>query len=141
MRIPWVRPEDVPGYHALGITHFKLDGRIASASYNLERISAYLRGRHEGNLLYLLLENIPRRHEDLCETPDGFYRMYVDNARLDGLVAHMPCLRREISCRTCGFCDASAAAHVRMDPDWVRRRRGELEAEISGRYAVHPLDG
>ena len=53
----------------------------ASVSYNLERISACLRGHYEWNLLYLLyllLENVPRRHENLCETPDGFYRMYVD---------------------------------------------------------------
>lgn len=60
IRITWMRPEDVKDYHRLGVTHFKLDGRIASSNYNLERISAYLRGQYEGNLLYLLMENVPR---------------------------------------------------------------------------------
>lgn len=141
LRIPWIRPEDVPDYNAMGVTHFKLDGRIASASYNLERISAYLRGRHDGNLLYLLMQNVPQHPQDLNETLNDFYRMYVDNARLDGLVARMPCLRREMSCRTCGFCNESAASHVMIDPDWARRRKRELEVEIAGRYAFHSLDG
>ncbi len=135
LRIPWIRPEDVESYRALGVKYFKLDGRIASASYNLERLEVYARGCYDGNLVRLLLENVPRTIDELSRVGPESYRLFVANRDLDGLVAKMPCLRREMGCSRCRYCAQAAERYVRIDPQWAARRTRELEVDIQRMHA------
>lgn len=68
LQSPWIRPEDLHLYEALGFVRFKLAGRTRSTQDIVRAARAYASRRWDGNLLRLL--EAPRR-----EAPDLAVRM------------------------------------------------------------------
>ena len=81
IRSPWIRPEDLERYEAIGIHHFKLAGRSKGTEYIERAIGAYSKRRYDGNLLDLL-ESVKTKIDD------------EQWALLDSLLNHVPRLTR-----------------------------------------------
>ncbi len=54
LRSPWIRPEDLGAYEAIGYRRFKLAGRTKSTPAILRMVRAYASRGYQGNLLDLL---------------------------------------------------------------------------------------
>ena len=52
LRIPWIRPEDIPLYRSAGVRHLKLQGRSLPVEQQLQLISMYLIGRSPNDDLF-----------------------------------------------------------------------------------------
>ncbi|MCW7070879.1 MAG: U32 family peptidase [Methanophagales archaeon] len=94
VRSPWIRPEDLAEYEALGIQGFKLSGRTKAVNWIIECIRAYSQRSFKGNLLELL------------DCPQMLRHMfYLDSEKL----GRAGCVERWKSCRKvcgeCGFCE------------------------------------
>lgn len=116
MRSPWVRPEDIPIYEAIGLHHFKIAGRGLSSDELLSRAQFYLAGHFSGNLLELL--GWPhwlqfRKTADGKKLPD--LDIMLDNDKLSGFMEYFH--KQEpacyLGCEGCGHCDKWAAKHVK----------------------------
>jgi len=102
IRVPFIRPEDVPYYDELGcVDALKLIYR-SSPSPVLERVfRAYFERRYDGNLFDLIVEK--RR------VKDGPSRMMCDNTRFPkGFVRKVT--RCDKECTTCSYCGRVAVA-------------------------------
>jgi hypothetical protein len=155
LRSPWIRPEDLAHYEALGIRRFKLAERGLRTADLARIVKAYTERRHAGNLLDLvpslskyrhISESSPlhwvryyfalnrvrlpalfrqigrwralRRHAPFARN----FGLYVDNAALDGFLAHFredQCRRR--LCDECGYCADWARRVVRVEGDPAQR--------------------
>ncbi|OGP79734.1 MAG: hypothetical protein A2V86_12205 [Deltaproteobacteria bacterium RBG_16_49_23] len=77
LKSPWIRPEDVSHYEALGYDRFKITERFKRTPLLVEHVKAYESRRYDGNLLDLFtlprkgaftplhLEYFIKHHEDL----------------------------------------------------------------------------
>jgi collagenase-like PrtC family protease len=54
LKSPWVRPEDLAAYEAIGIRRFKLAGRTKSSRQIAAMARSYAQRRYDGNLLDIL---------------------------------------------------------------------------------------
>jgi len=54
LKSPWIRPEDLGAYEAIGIRRFKLAGRTKGSDQIAAMARAYAARRHDGNLLDIL---------------------------------------------------------------------------------------
>ena len=121
IKMPWIRPEDTGLYEEAGVAWIKIDGRDKSSSYNIKRASRYSEGRHEGNLLHLLLESYPETRKAFSGPPvRGSAAVYIDNRRLDGFVKatwYTPDFCRN-ACRDCRVCASAAERFVELDGRW-----------------------
>jgi collagenase-like PrtC family protease len=92
IRSPWIRPEDLKEYEAIGIDNFKLTGRANTVNWIIQCMRAYARRSFEGNLLELID----------CPSELG-YTFYLDNALLDGSIKQWKSCKK--ICEECRYCD------------------------------------
>lgn len=113
IKSPWIRPEDLPYYEAIGINDFKLDGRDKTEEYNMDVLRAYMEGEHSGNLLYLMQNYYPKDKEEFdrivnAQTDDWRLCVYLDNTKLDGFIKHFASMKNtcEKGCTGCNYCQS-----------------------------------
>jgi len=92
IRSPWIRPEDVKEYEAIGIEEFKISGRANTVNWILNGMQAYLSRSYEGNLLDLL--DCPAELKDM---------FFIDNADLEGAINQWKGCKK--ICEECRYCD------------------------------------
>jgi len=127
LKSPWIRPEDLPHYEAIGYDHFKITERFKRTPLLLEHVKAYENRRYDGNLLDLF--TLPRKgaftpiHLEYFIKPEHVDIMKVselgkvfdlevreliemDNRKLDGFIDHFKTADcNQTSCSECRYCD------------------------------------
>ena len=97
----WIRPEDLKYYTAVGITHFKLQGRQSVLSGDPVRtVECYFNERYDGDLKDLVFMFAPSEKFNLSvqnASLDDFLKPFVEN---EGF-----CKR---DCTGCDYCEAYA---------------------------------
>lgn len=127
LKSPWIRPEDLPHYEALGYDRFKITERFKQTPLLLEHVKAYETRRYDGNLLDLF--TLPRKgaftplHLEYFIKPEHVNIMKIselekvfdlevrklirmENRKLDGFIEHFKendCNRT--SCSQCLYCE------------------------------------
>ena len=127
LKSPWIRPEDIPHYEAIGYEHFKITERFKKTSLLLEHVKAYENRRYDGNLLDLF--TLPRKgaftpvHLDYFIKPEHVNIMKIselekvfdlevreliqmDNRKLDGFIEFFKkndC--NQTTCSACRYCE------------------------------------
>ena len=101
IKSPWIRPEDLGAYEALGIDCFKMSGRANTVNWIIDCMKAYLNRSFDGNLM------------DLLDCPSELRDMfYIPNKELDGAIKQWMGCRK--FCHKCGFCRATAERVIRV---------------------------
>ncbi len=102
IRSPWIRPEDMKEYEAIGIDTFKISGRANAVNWIIACMEAYAQRSFKGNLL------------DLIDCPSELrYIFYVDNELLEGSIRQWGTCKK--ICDECGYCDKLTANVLRID--------------------------
>ena len=127
LKSPWIRPEDVSHYEALGYDHFKITERFKRTPLLVAHVKAYESRRYDGNLLDLF--TLPRKgaftplHLEYFIKPEHVNIMKIselekvfdlevrqliqmDNRKLDGFIEQfkkMDC--NQTSCSRCLYCE------------------------------------
>jgi collagenase-like PrtC family protease len=127
LKSPWIRPEDIPHYEAIGYDRFKITERFKRTPLLLENVRAYENRRYDGNLLDLF--TLPRKgaftpvHLEYFIQPKNVNIMKIselekvfdlevreliqlDNKKLEGFIEHFKerdC--NQISCSSCRYCE------------------------------------
>ncbi|MBM4341065.1 MAG: hypothetical protein FJ110_16150 [Deltaproteobacteria bacterium] len=127
LKSPWIRPEDLPHYEALGYDRFKITERFKRTPLLVEHVKAYENRRFDGNVLDLF--TLPRKgaftplHLEYFIKPEHVNIMKIselekvfdlevrqliqmDNRKLDGFIEHfkkMDC--NQTSCSQCLYCE------------------------------------
>ncbi len=135
LKAPWIRPEDLSIYEAMGFRAFKIWGRTQGEEWLLRVATAYAQGRYDGDLNDLLdpMDNV---------APFGRLPYRLRNARLDGFLAGLrgrPC---RLGCGACRYCEewASCAVEVEGSPEeYQRPLRALLERITSGCFRAPTL--
>jgi collagenase-like PrtC family protease len=101
IRSPWIRPEDLQEYEALGIDSFKITGRANAVNWIINCVEAYARRSFTGNLL------------DLIDCPSELrYTFHVDNELLDGSIEQWKTCKK--ICDECRYCDGLTGKVLRV---------------------------
>jgi len=127
LKSPWIRPEDIRHYEALGYEHFKITERFKRTPLLLEHVMAYENRHYDGNLLDLF--TLPRKgaftplHLEYFIQPKHVNIMKVselekvfdlevreliqmDNKKLEGFIEHFKTKDcNQISCSRCRYCE------------------------------------
>jgi collagenase-like PrtC family protease len=127
LKSPWIRPEDIHHYEAVGYDRFKITERFKRTPLLLENVRVYESRRYDGNLLDLF--TLPRKgaftpiHLEYFIQPEHVNIMKVselekvfdlevrelvqlDNQRLEGFIEHFKngdC--NQASCSQCNYCE------------------------------------
>lgn len=127
LKSPWIRPEDIPHYEAIGYERFKITERFKRTSLLLEHVKAYENRRYDGNLLDLF--TLPRKgaftpvHLEYFIKPEHVNIMKIselekvfdlevreliqmDNRKLDGFIEFFKendC--NQTTCSACRYCE------------------------------------
>jgi collagenase-like PrtC family protease len=127
LKSPWIRPEDIPHYEAIGYEHFKITERFKKTSLLLEHVKAYENRRYDGNVLDLF--TLPRKgaftpvHLEYFIKPEHVNIMKIselekvfdlevreliqmDNRKLDGFIEFFKkndC--NQTTCSACRYCE------------------------------------
>ena len=108
LKLTWVRPEDIKYYTAVGINHFKLQGRPRVLKGDPARaVEAYFKEDYQGDLMVLL--NL--------FAPVSSFQVPMDNKKLEGFIKHFyenPGFCRH-DCDTCRFCESFAKKCIDVD--------------------------
>jgi len=92
LRLGWIRPEDLHYYEAIGINHFKIQGRDNIINGDPVRVlKAYFNESYNGNLMKLL---------DVFDSTMSF-TSFIDNKKLEGFIK--PFVENERFCKK--YCD------------------------------------
>jgi collagenase-like PrtC family protease len=117
IKSPWIRPEDLNYYEAIGIDKFKISGRTKSTPWLISTIRAYAEGRSPANFADLL--SMPNGPGSYCrKSYDGAEkaRVYIDSKKLNGFMK--PFTRsscQTVNCGSCGYCREVAQKAVRIE--------------------------
>jgi collagenase-like PrtC family protease len=127
LKSPWIRPEDIHHYEALGYDHFKITERFKRTPLLLENVRAYENRRYDGNLLDLF--TLPRKgaftpiHLEYFIQPKHVNIMKIsemekvfdlevrdliqlDNRKLEGFIEHFKDKNcNQIACSSCRYCE------------------------------------
>ncbi len=127
LKSPWIRPEDLPHYEALGYDRFKITERFKRTPLLVEHVKAYENRRYDGNLLDLF--TLPRKgaftplHLEYFIKPEHVNILKVselekvfdlevrqliqmDNRKLDGFIEHFKKVDcNQTSCSECLYCE------------------------------------
>jgi collagenase-like PrtC family protease len=127
LKSPWIRPEDIPHYEALGYDRFKITERFKRTSLLLENVMAYENRHYDGNLLDLF--TLPRKgaftpiHLEYFIQPKHVNIMKIselekvfdlevrdliqlDNKKLEGFIEHFKTKDcNQTSCSSCRYCE------------------------------------
>jgi collagenase-like PrtC family protease len=143
LKSPWIRPEDIPHYEALGYDRFKITERFKRTPLLIEHVKAYESRRYDGNLLDLF--TLPRKgaftplHLEYFIKPEHVNIMKVselekvfdlevrqlirmDNRKLDGFIEHfkkMDC--NQTSCSQCLYCEKVFEEAAVVDREGVEK--------------------
>jgi collagenase-like PrtC family protease len=127
LKSPWIRPEDIRHYEAVGYEHFKITERFKRTPLLLENVRVYENRRYDGNLLDLF--TLPRKgaftpiHLEYFIQPKHVNIMKIselekvfdlevrdliqlDNKKLEGFIEHFKnedC--NKASCSQCNYCE------------------------------------
>ena len=127
LKSPWIRPEDIRHYEAIGYERFKITERFKRTPLLLENVRVYENRRYDGNLLDLF--TLPRKgaftpiHLEYFIQPEHVNIMKVselekvfdlevrelvqlDNQKLEGFIEHFKnadC--NQASCSQCNYCE------------------------------------
>jgi collagenase-like PrtC family protease len=101
---PWIRPEELDRYIALGVGLFKFSGREMPGADFMRSVRAYNTRRYDGDVIDLLTGFSAAR---------AMYALRLDNRALDGLMPRI--LGRGSGCHPlycdgCGVCSSAEAA-------------------------------
>jgi hypothetical protein len=150
VRAPWIRPEDIQEYEAIGIDMFKISGREFPTSRLKRALEAYASRKYEGNLLDLqscILFSL--------DAPLGEMDVKTRQTRLMGLASHMPMVSSKLEnlpqldirldntaldgfidffkegkctslCHKCGYCQSWTEKALTYDPQSVEFYRDAL---------------
>ncbi len=92
IRSPWIRPEDMKEYEAIGIEDFKISGRANAVNWIINCMNMYSQGSFKGNLLEFL------------DCPSELrYVFHVDNELLEGCIKQWKNCKK--ICEECRYCD------------------------------------
>ncbi len=130
LRMPWVRPEDLPIYHDAGVDLVKVAGREKMGSgqqshtqWILNTAGAYQRGSCDDVAELLVAVEPVRSPFPGASEPD--VRVRIDSAKLAGFLDFFAEGRCEQDCARCHYCDEWAASVVSVDGD-----RGGYAADL-----------
>jgi hypothetical protein len=120
IQMPWIRPEDIETYAALGIDMFKLSDRLAPTPV-LTRIAQTYTSGTSPNDLFDIIERSGAKYRKLLgsgRVPAG--GPYTVDAKLlpRAFVEHFfdgRCISQD---KSCAICAEAAARAVRRRPDW-----------------------
>jgi collagenase-like PrtC family protease len=106
LKLNWVRPEDLHYYKAIGINHFKLQGRqtVIKGGDFVRTLEYYFKEDYDGDLIELI--NL--------FAPMNTFKVSVDNKKLAGFIKPFVekdnfCAR---DCPSCGYCDRFAGKNL-----------------------------
>jgi len=154
IRYPFIRPEDREVYRMAGVAQLKLATRPLNTALILARVTAFARGRHDGNLLDVVnvfpaFTQSARQERASSATDDGVERpdlplprpgieevIYMDNRALDGLLERFldrPC---PPGCEGCRHCHEFARKAISVD----EQAAGELADQLAA-YRRKLVDG
>jgi len=108
MKAPWIRPEDLCRYEAIGFTHFKLAGREKGSEWILRAVAAYTAREYRGPLNDLIIGF------DGIE-PFGKFPVSLDNTRLNGFIDFFQKKDCRQGCDRCDHCEEWLARAVSID--------------------------
>jgi collagenase-like PrtC family protease len=143
LKSPWIRPEDIPHYEAIGYEHFKITERFKKTSLLLEHVKAYENRRYDGNLLDLF--TLPRKgaftpvHLEYFIKPQHVNIMKIselekvfdlevreliqmDNRKLDGFIDFFKendC--NQTTCSACGYCETIFKKVAMVNEEGVKK--------------------
>jgi len=143
LKSPWIRPEDIPHYEAIGYEHFKITERFKKTSLLLEHVKAYENRRYNGNLLDLF--TLPRKgaftpvHLEYFIKPEHVNIMKIselekvfdlevreliqmDNRKLDGFIEFFKkndC--NQTTCSACRYCETVFERVAVVNEEGVRK--------------------
>ncbi|MCX8116951.1 MAG: U32 family peptidase [Desulfobacterota bacterium] len=127
LKSPWIRPEDLPHYEALGYDRFKITERFKRTPLLVEHVKAYENRRYEGNLLDLF--TLPRKgaftplHLEYFIKPEHVnilkiselekvfdlevrQLIQIENRKLDGFIEHFKNVDcNQTPCSQCLYCE------------------------------------
>ena len=101
----WIRPEDIFYYENIGIEKFKIQGRQAVGTGNIQRcVKAYRDGSFEGNLYELLN----------CFQPLNSFKYNIDNKKISDFIIPFVSgkLQCKSDCKNCGYCRTYSHNHI-----------------------------
>lgn len=149
IRAPWIRPEDVDSYVALGINRIKLVDRQLSTANLLRICEAYVGKHYEGNLMDLFPQPTGRkqwffsevaqklligiiRYRDLCalrrlrwvreKTP-----IVLDNQKLDGFLIFFMSGQCHDTCRNCTYCQEIAERALSVEATFKAQCKNDYQ--------------
>ncbi|MBI2916499.1 MAG: U32 family peptidase [Chloroflexi bacterium] len=122
LKSPWVLPEDLELYEALGIHKFKIAGRDKSTEWVLRAIQAYSARRFEGNLMDLVTG-----FTELDRFGAGPVPVRVDAASLRGFLAGFQGKDCRRGCGPCTYCDQWAERCVDIEATAREHYLSELD--------------
>ena len=117
IKSPWIRPEDVNYYEAIGIDKFKISGRTKSTPWLIDTIRAYAKKSSPANFADLLsIPNGPGSYRR--EKYDGVEKagVFIDSKKLDGFLepfTRFSC--QTMKCDSCGYCREIAEKTVHIE--------------------------
>jgi collagenase-like PrtC family protease len=133
LRAPWIRPEDVHIYEALGIQLFKVGGREkmeegpASHTDWIAEVAAAYHVRQCDDVARLLIGTPPV--VPLFNNPVKRGRIRLNSRRLDGFLRFFQDDRCHLDCSRCDYCGRWAAGAVHVEGENEEYGR-VLEAEL-----------
>jgi collagenase-like PrtC family protease len=143
LKSPWIRPEDISHYEAIGYEHFKITERFKRTSLLLEHVKAYENRRYDGNVLDLF--TLPRKgaftpvHLEYFIKPEHVNIMKIselekvfdlevreliqmDNRKLDGFIEFFKkndC--NQTTCSACRYCETIFEKVAVVDEEGVKK--------------------
>lgn len=137
IKIPWIRPEDVGVYEAIGINSIKITERMKKTERLIEIAEAYTKRQYKGKLNRLLNFRIKEDYispkQDLLEGAEDYNIEYliksrellfrrdieIDNSELDGFIDYF--VKKKTDCRneqcgkSCRYCYEIAKKAILTD--------------------------
>jgi collagenase-like PrtC family protease len=117
IKAPWIRPEDLSRYEAIGIRHFKIAGREQETPWILRAVAAYSARSYPGDLNDLVtgLGSVD---------PFGQLPLRIHNALLEGFVEFFDKKDCRLGCDGCTYCEEWAQRAISEDGDRQRYAKG-----------------
>ncbi|HXG52758.1 MAG TPA: U32 family peptidase [candidate division Zixibacteria bacterium] len=137
VKAPWIRPEDLSKYEAMGFARFKLAGREKGREWILQAAAAYAARSYRGKLNDLILgfDGVD---------PFGEFPVGLDNRRLEGFLEFFKNKDCRLGCDGCTHCEEWLERAMVSEGD--RRGYGEnidrlLLRFTSGSFKAPPAGG
>jgi collagenase-like PrtC family protease len=141
LRAPWIRPEDLGAYEAIGIDFFKVAGREKMGegpSSHTDWITSVARAYdsrrcHDVTKLLVGLQAIESPFGARIDAP----RVTIESSRLDGFLQFFEEHRCDLDCPSCSHCGTWAKRAVRVNrspADYIERLESDIKTVRVGSY-------